>query len=116
MKKQNMSLRVDEKTLNRARILASESKIAAPDVMRKALEIGTLILSTFGPSVQGRYGGVSPEQLAEEIRPYVLVSSNFFAQYGNVAHPTGEPMKATPTTNVEVDAGMGDMLEGFAEV
>lgn len=78
-------VRINDRGVALAQTLSSQQKVAQPEIVRRALDIGLCFLAaSSSPDASGTYGGeLSVQELADILRPYGLVIADFLARYSH---------------------------------
>lgn len=103
-------IRVRQRTLDLLDTLAEERGEGSPELRHRSLEIGSKLLAITMPAnwQTGTYGDYSPEELARELRPYMLLLQDFLQSSEKVPATVSSPASITPLEKIgqnEIDYG-----------
>lgn len=122
----SVSLRVPEETKDFVEALAALTPDSeSSDIMRHAMTIGVRVLAALIPpdAQSGKYGNVSPDRVAVELRPYGILIADYLTRYGHAmplvaAEASVDASHASQVAEarleiIEVDSDMADMMSEF---
>jgi len=121
-----IDLRVHAETLDLAQALAEQRGGGRADLLRKALDIGMLVIAASGPPAEDSatevYGTLTGVRLAQRLRPCVATLMDFLSRYGSTpvtilaASPAAPPQVHDPLPRhsaLAVDNAINAALDAF---